>query len=131
VKRALLDTSYILYCLEVHRDPLDLARTVEGVSDVYIPLYVMDELYALTRGRGRRSRLAAVAVNVLERLHSRGGVKVIDPPIMGDVDSSLLLLAMECSFVLLTADRGLKQRARSAGVEVYSPVSSKAGGRIA
>ncbi len=130
MKRAVFDTSYIMYCIEYHRDPLNIARGIEGVVDAYIPLYVIQEMHKLSRGRNRRARLAAVAAQVIHTLYKRG-VKIIDPPLFGDVDTSLLMLAKRCGFVLLTADKMLKKRARRVGVEVYSPVSSKAGERIA
>ncbi len=130
MKRALLDTSMLMYCMQEHVDPYAASLKVEGVSEVNVPLCVIRELSIISRYRGRRGRLAAAALKYVDMVAGKR-VRIIGCEAEESVDNALLALAAKCGYVLLTADAELKRRARRMGVEAYSPVSSKAGKALA
>ncbi|GEM_PF-1842290 len=129
-RKAVLDTSALIYLLENRQDPVDVVRSLEGVRDIYVPSYVVDELKRLATGAsGRRRRLARVALKYVINASRSNLVKIVEMG-EGSVDDLLLRDAEEKGLVIVTADMGLRRRAVEKGLEVFSPEASRRGRRL-
>jgi len=109
--RALLDTSFLMLCAEVGRDLLSLVsdRLGEPVEPCTLP-QVIAELRALTAAKGKRGKLASLALQMAEN------VRVIEPVAEGDVDEVLIATAKRERCLLVTADLEVFRKALKEGM---------------
>jgi rRNA-processing protein FCF1 len=109
--RALLDTSFLMLCAEVGRDLLSIVsdRLGEPIEPCTLP-QVIAELRALTGGKGKRGRMAAVALEMVGRF------SVIEPAAEGEVDEIIIATARRERCLLVTADLGIFRKALKEGM---------------
>jgi len=119
----ILDTSAIIFAVEKRVNLLELALSVpEEVCKVIIPSPVVEELKALARGRGVRSRAARAALKIIEKekVEHSSVLEIIDTgDLRAPVDDLVLLLAKEGQRVVVTADRKMRRKADVLGIRVY------------
>ncbi len=108
--RALLDTSFLMLCAEVGRDLLSLVsdRLGEPVEPCTLP-QVIAELRALTGAKGKKGKLASLALRMAE------SVCVIEPAAGGEVDEVLVATARRERCLLVTSDLEIFRKALREG----------------
>ncbi len=111
--RILLDTSLLMLIVEEGRD---LLRVAEDKLDEVIEPYVLEdtihELEKIAGGRGKKSKLARLALKLAERM------KKIEYPSMLPVDLKLIEASKQYRLVLATIDQKLIEEARKNNVPV-------------
>ncbi|MCS7104945.1 MAG: hypothetical protein NZ954_05200 [Thermofilaceae archaeon] len=121
----IFDTSAILCCVAEGIDLANAARdAVEAETRLIVPTAVVRELESLAQGRGRKGKLARVALQELRRLVGTSELELIDAGGM-DVDELLIKLAKSLDGFIVTADEWVRKKARDLGVPVIVYVSSK------
>lgn len=122
---AIIDTSAILCCVAEGVDLTKAAKdAAEAETRLIVPAAVARELELLAQGKGRKGRLARVALQELRRLVGTSEIELID--IEGkDVDELLIRLARSLNGFIVTADEQVRKKARDLGVPVIAYVSSK------
>ncbi len=105
----MLDTSIILLAIAWRQDLFSILQEWKLI----LPDCVREELELMSRGDQRRSRLARIALTLLEKNKLFKASCAARP-----VDTAVLQLAMQAG-CLATADYPLARRAREAGVRVF------------
>jgi len=120
-----VDTSALIACLEDGGDPFEaLTEACEGRVELLVPTTVLKELERLSAERGRRGRIARLALELLNRGAEGIEVKVVHVA-AEDTDKALLRTASEYDALLLTADTKLGKVAEARGLAVLRYIKSK------
>ncbi len=125
-RRVLIDSSAVMACVEDGCDFYgSLGEVLEGEVELLVPHPVLEELRRLAGGRGRRGRLARLALALL----LGGGPEWVAVRVVkaegASVDEAILRLAAEQGACILTADRELASRARALGLPTLTYVKSR------
>lgn len=126
-KKAIIDTSIILYFAEHKIDFLELFLQDE-ICLVIVTTHVLNELrYQAAAGKGARARKAKLALELLRE-------KILAHPtlfalkhysVSKPTDDLLIEVALAGRYTLLTADKVLRNKAMSKGVNVLFLLKSR------
>ncbi len=108
----ILDTNILIYSAS---QPFDIAHSLEqrSLNSVLVPSFVISELESLSRGTGKRSKVAALALRIASQF------KTIRASVDGrTVDDKLENLATRGGYIVATADSPLRRRLLAVGVPV-------------
>ncbi len=115
----ILDTNFLILMVDGVITPTHILEALEYPYEALVPDTVVSELSRLSEGAPKAStrRKARKALALLEKL----SYQVIEAPEVGDVDDSIILLAINLvkesrPVVIATTDRGLRRRARQHGI---------------
>ncbi len=112
--RILVDTNFLLIPIRFKVDIFtDSADAVNDLTEFYVSSRVLDEIRLLKE----KSKPNFVKELRMAETFS-GECTLIDDPSDGEVDDSLVSLALREGMVLGTTDSELRQKARTAGVKV-------------
>ena len=112
--RILVDTNFLLIPIRFKVDIFtDSADAVNDLTEFYVSSRVLDEIRLLKE----KSKPNFVKELRIAETFS-GECTLIDDPSDGEVDDSLVSLALREGMVLGTTDSELRQKARTAGVKV-------------
>jgi len=113
--KALLDTSFLLFCAEKGRDYLQIIeqKLREPLEPVVLQ-NVVDELKMLASRKGRRAMFARAALQQLSKFN------VVSTQRSDRVDDMLLKYAAEHRIPVLTVDAKLSKRLAASGVGCIS-----------
>ncbi|RLG03948.1 MAG: hypothetical protein DRN54_02000 [Thaumarchaeota archaeon] len=113
--RVLVDTSFLLLCVEKGRDLIALAEEKLGEPlECYVLEDVLNELKSLEGRAGRRGAFASLALRIAERFRKMGGGEDLPP------DERLLREAERIGAAIATVDLELLEKARRKGIPVIS-----------
>ena len=113
--KVLVDTSFLLLCVEKGRDLISLAEEKLGEPlECYVLEDVLNELKSLEGRGGKRGAFASLALRIAERFRKIGGGRNLPP------DEKLLREAERMGAAIATVDLELLGRARRKGVPVIS-----------
>lgn len=113
--KVLVDTSFLLLCVERGRDFISLAEEKLGEPlECYVLDDVLNELKSLKGRGGKRGAFASLALKIAERFRRVCGESGLPP------DEKLLWEAEKIGAAIVTADLGLIGRARRRGIPVIS-----------
>ena len=113
--KVLVDTSFLLLCVEKGRDLISLAEEKLGEPlECYVLEDVLNELKSLEGRAGRRGVFASLALRIAERFRKMGGGEDLPP------DERLLREAERIGAAIATVDLELLEKARRKGIPVIS-----------
>lgn len=113
--KVLVDTSFLLLCVEKGRDFISMAEEKLGEPlECYVLEDVLNELKSLEGRGGRKGAFASLALRVAERFRRIGGERGLPP------DEKLLREAERVKAAIATVDLELLSEARRRGVPVIS-----------
>ena len=111
-KIVILDTSAIIMCFEFSIDLEAELRRILGAFDIVVPSSVVSELEFLSKnGKGIKKSKAKASLKLIEKYET---VEVDE----NNTDDSLVNLAKDKEFVVVTNDKELRKRLK----EVFVPV---------
>jgi rRNA-processing protein FCF1 len=119
-KKALVDTSILIYFVEQNIDLLELFLQDE-ICQLVITTHVLEELkYMATTAKGDKSRKARVALEVLrEKISLHPALFALRYyPFNLPTDDLLVEVAASGRYIILTADKILKNKAAKRGIDV-------------
>ncbi len=113
IEQVLIDSSFILACVERGKDLLFMAEKRFG--SVFRPVIanaIIDELKTIASKGGKRGRLASLALEIASKYD-----RLLDTPMPNeDVDSFIARIASEKRLIVATNDVKLRSRLRKLGV---------------
>lgn len=113
IEEVLIDSSFILACLEKGKDLLSIAEKRFG--SVFKPVTadaIIEELKLIASKGGKRGRLASLALEIVSKYNI-----ISDKPMPNeDVDSFIVRIAFEKKLIVATNDVKLRSRLRKLGV---------------
>lgn len=113
IEQVLIDSSFILACLEKGKDLLSIAEKRFG--SVFKPVTadaIIEELKLIASKGGKRGRLASLALEIVSKYNI-----ISDKPMPNeDVDSFIARIAFEKKLIVATNDVKLRSRLRKLGV---------------
>ncbi len=113
--KVLVDTSFLLLCVEKGRDLISLAEEKLGEPlECYVLEDVLNELKSLEGRGGKRGAFASLALRIAERFRKIGGGRNLPP------DEKLLREAERIGAAIATVDLELLERARRKGIPTIS-----------
>ena len=115
------DTNFLMYMAEGLIAPSQIIEALEASYDIIVPSFIVRELERIATS-APQAKVRKTAKRVLDLL-SRGKIphKIVEAPIYGEVDASLIQLALAfksqgLSVIVATSDRPLRKRLRKAGI---------------
>ena len=113
--KVLVDTSFLLLCVEKGRDLISLAEEKLGEPlECYVLEDVLNELKSLEGRGGKRGAFASLALRIAEKFRRIGGGRNLPP------DEKLLREAERIGAAIATVDLELLEKARRKGIPVIS-----------
>lgn len=113
--KVLVDTSFLLLCIEKGRDFISLAEEKLGEPlECYVLEDVLNELKSLEGRGGKRGGFASLALRIAERFKRISGERSLSP------DEKLLREAEKMGAAIATIDLELMGRAREKGISIIS-----------
>ena len=109
-KGVLLDTSFVIQCVDYGRDIYEELMGNLGLEPV-VPDAVLRELQGLTRAKGLKGRKAAMALKLINRC------RIIDSGV-SSADEALLKLSGGGEYIVATTDSRLRRILKERGVPV-------------
>jgi len=112
-EQVLIDSSFILACIEKGKDLLSIAeKRFGGIFKPVTANAIINELKLIASKGGKRGRLASLALEIV----SKYNIIPDEPMLNEDVDSFIVRIASEKKLVVATNDVKLRSRLRKLGI---------------